>query len=116
MKLKKNELVKAVVGIMDERNDNEMYMPKTVYFTQGEAKQLRRNSKNLHYWDGCNWKHENIKNIVIVEYAGCEVQPVPISPAYTSYWNIEIDGKVVELFSSNMSRHLTPYWEEESEY
>ncbi len=114
MKLKENEIMRAEVGHIDESTD-EMFMPKTVYFTQGGAKNLRRNSKNLNYWDGCNWKHENIREIEIITFIECEEQPDPCNPAYSSHWHVLIDGKKKKLVSSNMSRHLTPYWEEEKE-
>jgi len=110
MKIKKNQLVKAEIGYIDERT-GEMYDPKTVYFTKGEAKSLRSNSKNIRFWDGCNHQKTQIQNLRIVDYTECVIQPKKPSPPYSTYWDIEIDGKKIELISSNMSRHLTPYWE-----
>ena len=109
MKLRKNELLKATVGASEHHH--EIIEGKTVFFTAGETKDLRKNSRNLKFWDGCNWRTETITDIEIVEYVDAEEQPEQPDPAYSSLWNIIVSGQSVELISSNMSRSLTPFWE-----
>ena len=102
MKIKRNQLAVFTDDITDEE----------LYFTQYDCKELklRRNQKNISWWDGCNWKSTKISFKEII--AAIDYECITINPAffYKREYKFE-DGSTLTLTTSNESRSLTPWWE-----
>jgi hypothetical protein len=116
MKIKENQLavfeLREPEGLPYDVFSDESFL----YFTPGsELKHLRRNSRYLKFHDGCNYREIEIKFVKIIDAK--DYKSIIGNPAYNFRREYELeDGSILKLITSNESRHLTPYWEEETPY
>lgn len=111
MNIKKNELAIFEEVFRDcYYKGNTEYGDDIYFFSDSEElKKLRTNSKNLNFWDGNNWKRIEIQFKEIKKFKSYVDFDASPHPQY-GFAREFSDG--LELRSSNMSGHLTPYWVE----
>ncbi len=111
MKVKKNEVAifNKICTINYGKGNVEKEILDKLYFFNGEdLKNLKRNSKNLYYWDGNNHQH------IDIEFSHIETfSQITEEELNGDDWELSINETI--LSQSNMSGKCTPYYTEKWE-
>ena len=100
MKLSKNET--AVFKIKDMYGN---YSEK-IYFFGETAANLRKNSRNLTFWNGNSYITHSIKFHSVEKF-----DPIDESPAgaVNNFKKIKVDDEIITIYSTNISGRQTPF-------
>ena len=111
MKIKKNEVAifnKVVIVDYGQGNIEKYNLSKLYFFNGSELGELRRNSKNLYFWDGNKHRHIYIKFSHIETF-----EKITDEELTGNDWKLNIDNTV--LSRSNIQGECTPYYTEKKE-
>ena len=108
MKLRNNQV--AIYRRVGEYTYDDDYK----YFLPGESKYLRKNTRNLKYWNGNNWEEEEIEFVGIFDYE--YISDETSSPAFYFHIVCNVNGEKIILKQSNTSGSCTPYWTQDYIY
>ena len=108
MKIKKNEVAvfnKIIIIDYGKGNIEKQKICNIYFFNGDDLKNLRKNSKNLYYWDGNNHQHININFSHIETF-----EKITDEELNGDNWELSIGDAI--LSQSNVSGRCTPFYTE----